>query len=190
MVSRRSRRQVRPLLTPATAVVPLLRESPFALEFAAGRASDGCAASSAPEHSGNPARAKAHGATAMSNDTSNLFTSDAEGVTGPATADEILHVARTILARRVRKGASISNPRATREYLRLRLAVQGHEVFAIHITRQPPPRHRIRSALSRHHRRCVRPPPRGGQGGAEPQCSGRDTRAQPPLGGGGAFTGG
>ena len=29
------------------------------------------------------------------------------------------------------KGASISNPRATREYLRLRLAVQDHEVFAI-----------------------------------------------------------
>ncbi len=67
----------------------------------------------------------------MSNDTSNLFTSDAEGVTRPATTDEILHAARTILARRVRKGASISNPRATREYLRLRLAVQDHEVFAI-----------------------------------------------------------
>ena len=67
----------------------------------------------------------------MSNDTNSLFTSDAEGVTRPATSDEILHAARTILARRVRKGASISNPRATREYLRLRLAVQDHEVFAI-----------------------------------------------------------
>ena len=48
-----------------------------------------------------------------------------------ATVDEILDAARTILARRVRKGASLSNPRATRDYLRLRLAVQDHEVFAI-----------------------------------------------------------
>jgi DNA repair protein RadC len=64
-------------------------------------------------------------------DSTNLFTSDAEGVTRPATADEILDAARTILARRVRKGAPLSNPRATRDYLRLRLAVQDHEVFAI-----------------------------------------------------------
>ena len=45
--------------------------------------------------------------------------------------DEILDAARTILARRVRKGAPLSNPRATRDYLRLRLAVQDHEIFAI-----------------------------------------------------------
>ena len=60
-----------------------------------------------------------------------LFTSDAAGVTRPATADEILDAARALLARRVRKGASIANPRATREFLRLRLADHGHEVFAI-----------------------------------------------------------
>ena len=64
-------------------------------------------------------------------DSTNLFTSDAEGVTRRATADEILDAARTILARRVRKGAPLSNPRATRDYLRLRLAVQDHEIFAI-----------------------------------------------------------
>jgi hypothetical protein len=37
----------------------------------------------------------------MSNE---LFTSDATGVTRPATADEILDAARAILARRIRRG--------------------------------------------------------------------------------------
>ena len=60
-----------------------------------------------------------------------LFTTDASGATHPATADEILEAARTILARRVRRGAAISNPRHTREYLRLHLAPRDHEVFAI-----------------------------------------------------------
>jgi DNA repair protein RadC len=60
-----------------------------------------------------------------------LFTSDATGATRPATADEILEAARTILAHRVRRGAAISNPRHTRDYLRLHLAPRDHEVFAI-----------------------------------------------------------
>ena len=60
-----------------------------------------------------------------------LFTSDAEGVTRPATQDEILDAARAILARRIRRGAAISSPRATREFLKLQLAGHGHEVFAI-----------------------------------------------------------
>jgi len=61
-----------------------------------------------------------------------LFTADSQtGTTRPATADEILNAARTLLARRVRKGASIANPRATREYLQLALAPREHEVFAI-----------------------------------------------------------
>ena len=61
----------------------------------------------------------------------NLFTSDADGVTRPATADEILDAARTMLARRVRRGRALSNPRHTREYLQLELAPREHEVFAI-----------------------------------------------------------
>jgi len=60
-----------------------------------------------------------------------LFTSDATGVTRPATPDEILDAARAILARRIRRGAAISSPRATREFLKLQLAGHGHEVFAI-----------------------------------------------------------
>ena len=61
----------------------------------------------------------------------NLFTSDATGATRPATTDEILDAARAILAHRVRRGAAISNPRHTRDYLRLHLASREHEIFAI-----------------------------------------------------------
>ena len=61
----------------------------------------------------------------------NLFTSDATGTTRPATANEILDAARAILAHRVRRGAPISNPRHTRDYLRLQLAPHDHEIFAI-----------------------------------------------------------
>jgi len=60
-----------------------------------------------------------------------LFTSDATGATRPATDDAILDAARTILAHRVRRGAAISNSRHTRDYLRLRLAPNDHEIFAI-----------------------------------------------------------
>lgn len=67
----------------------------------------------------------------MSNDTTHFFTTDATGLARPATADEILDAARVILSRRIRRGASIANPRATREFLRLRLAIHDHEVFAI-----------------------------------------------------------
>jgi DNA repair protein RadC len=56
----------------------------------------------------------------------NLFTSDAEGVTRPATQDEILTAARAILARRIRRGAAISRPRATRDFLKLQLTDHGH----------------------------------------------------------------
>ena len=61
----------------------------------------------------------------------NLYTNDADGVTRPATEAEILDAARAMLARRVRRGRALSNPRHTREYLQLELAPREHEVFAI-----------------------------------------------------------
>ncbi len=85
----------------------------------------------APRDSGQSRPAISIGADIVSNDTHNLFTSDATGAARPATADEILDAARTILASRCRRGASISNPRHTREYLRLHLAPRDHEIFAI-----------------------------------------------------------
>jgi DNA repair protein RadC len=60
-----------------------------------------------------------------------LFTSDAEGVTRPATPEEILDAARSILARRFRRGRALGSPRVTREYLQLHLAPREHEIFAI-----------------------------------------------------------
>lgn len=64
----------------------------------------------------------------MSND---LYIYDADGLTRTATQDEILDAARGILARRVRRGRALSNPRHTRDFLRLELASRDHEIFAI-----------------------------------------------------------
>jgi len=60
-----------------------------------------------------------------------LYIYDADGVTRTASAEEILDAARSILARRVRRGRALSNPRNTREFLRLELASRDHEIFAI-----------------------------------------------------------
>jgi DNA repair protein RadC len=60
-----------------------------------------------------------------------LFTSDADGVTAPATETQVLDAARSILSRRVRRGRTLTNPRTTREYLQLQLAPRDHEIFAI-----------------------------------------------------------
>ena len=60
-----------------------------------------------------------------------LFTRTATGEPQPATAEQILTAARTILARRVRRGTALTSPRAARDYLTLRLADREHEVFTI-----------------------------------------------------------
>ena len=60
-----------------------------------------------------------------------LFTSDADGVNHPATEEQVLDAARAMLARRVRRGCALGNPRHTRGLLRLELAPREHEVFAI-----------------------------------------------------------
>ena len=119
-----------------------------------------------------------------------LFTSDADGVTRPATADEILDAARTMLARRVRRGRALIATRAhTREYLQLELAPREHEVFAILFLDN---RHRViefvplfRGTIdgaSVHPREVVKE-------ALEPQRGRRDPRPQPPLGRGRAVSG-
>jgi DNA repair protein RadC len=60
-----------------------------------------------------------------------LYIYDADGVTRTASADEILDAARSILARRVRRGRALSSQRHTRDFLRLELASRDHEIFAI-----------------------------------------------------------
>lgn len=63
--------------------------------------------------------------------TGTLFTANAQGTLRPATDDEILDAARTILASRIRRGRPLTSPRHTRDYLRLHLAQLDHELFAV-----------------------------------------------------------
>ena len=63
--------------------------------------------------------------------TGTLFTANAEGSLRPATDEEVLDAARSILAQRVRRGRPLTSPRHTRDYLRHQLAPLEHEVFAI-----------------------------------------------------------
>lgn len=60
-----------------------------------------------------------------------LFAASHSGTLRPATDEEILDAARTLLAARVRRGRALTNPRHTREFLRLQLAHLDHELFAV-----------------------------------------------------------
>lgn len=68
--------------------------------------------------------------SAITNNTSvQLCVCDQGGAHRPATGEEIIQAARAALARRVRKGTAISSPQMVRDYLKLKLAERGHEVF-------------------------------------------------------------
>ena len=49
----------------------------------------------------------------------------------PATAEEMIEAAREALARRFRRGRSLSSPKFVREHLRFALAGREHEVFCV-----------------------------------------------------------
>jgi DNA repair protein RadC len=55
----------------------------------------------------------------------------ADGNTRPATPDEIIAAARYHMSRRVRRGTQLSSPKATRDYLSLKLGTLEREVFAV-----------------------------------------------------------
>ena len=65
----------------------------------------------------------------MRNET--LYTRDERGEFIPATSDDIVAAAKAHLNRRVRRGATLSSPRATRDFLSLKLGMLDHEVFAV-----------------------------------------------------------
>ena len=46
-------------------------------------------------------------------------------------ADSVIALALSVLARRHRRGAVLSSPEATRDYLRLEIGVLEHEVFCV-----------------------------------------------------------
>ena len=60
-----------------------------------------------------------------------LLVADRHGHPRPATDDEILDAARSLLAARIRRGRPLTSPRHTREFLRLQLAHLDHELFAV-----------------------------------------------------------
>lgn len=49
----------------------------------------------------------------------------------PASTAELIAAARLALSHRVRRGAALSDPKAVRDYLALRLGGLEHEVFAV-----------------------------------------------------------
>ena len=62
-----------------------------------------------------------------------LYITDVSNPTGlrAATLEEIMSGARHALASRVRKGAVLDSPKATADFLTLRLAEKDHEVFTL-----------------------------------------------------------
>jgi DNA repair protein RadC len=80
------------------------------------------------------------GDTIMSIDHSLLIRDIGTGVVREATAAEILSAAREHLSRRIRRGATLASPQATRDYLSVRLGTREYEVFClIHLDN----RHRV-----------------------------------------------
>jgi DNA repair protein RadC len=62
-----------------------------------------------------------------------LYTNDSSTATGirEATFDEILSAAREQMSLRVRRGTSLTSPKATRDFLALKLGSLEREVFAV-----------------------------------------------------------
>jgi DNA repair protein RadC len=54
-----------------------------------------------------------------------------DGSSRPATSDEIIAAAREHMSRRFRRGTQLSSPKATRDYLTLKLGSLEREVFAV-----------------------------------------------------------
>ena len=60
-----------------------------------------------------------------------LLVRDVDGQYRPAIPEEVLCHARRVLARRVRRGATMSSPQAVKDHLRLELGALEHEVFCV-----------------------------------------------------------
>jgi DNA repair protein RadC len=60
-----------------------------------------------------------------------LLVRDERGDYRRASANEVLHAARNVLAKRVRRGTKFSAPQAVREFLSVKLGDRQHEVFVV-----------------------------------------------------------
>ena len=59
-----------------------------------------------------------------------LYARDGE-IYREATGEEIIAAARLQLAARMRRGATLSSPKAVREYLAIRFGTRDHEIFSV-----------------------------------------------------------
>jgi len=76
----------------------------------------------------------------MKTETTLLIRDAVNGAVREATGNEILDAARAYISKRIRRGSTLSSPKATRDYLTLRLGLREHEVFCvIHLDK----RHRL-----------------------------------------------
>jgi len=60
-----------------------------------------------------------------------LHVRDERGDYRQASADEVLHAARKVIAKRVKRGTIFSSPQIAQEFLTLKLAEREHEVFVL-----------------------------------------------------------
>jgi DNA repair protein RadC len=67
----------------------------------------------------------------MNTSSISLLAQLADGSSRTATTDEIIAAARDHMSRRVRRGTQLTNPKATRDYLSLKLGTLEREVFAV-----------------------------------------------------------
>jgi RadC-like JAB domain len=67
----------------------------------------------------------------MTTSTISLIAQLQDGSSRSATSDEIISAARDHMSRRVRRGTQLSSPKATRDYLNLKLGSLEREVFAV-----------------------------------------------------------
>jgi DNA repair protein RadC len=79
---------------------------------------------------GNPAHAKDEDST-MNTSNISLIAQLQDGSSRPATGDEIVAAARDHMSRRVRRGTQLTSPKATCDYLSLKLGSLEREVFAV-----------------------------------------------------------
>lgn len=60
-----------------------------------------------------------------------LLVREGDGTYRLASADEVLHQARNVMARRVRRGAAMASPQAVKDFLRLRMVGLEYELFCV-----------------------------------------------------------
>ena len=63
--------------------------------------------------------------------TNSLYTLDATGQPIPASADQVIAAARAHISRRVRRGTALTSPKATRDFLTLKLGTRDFESFCV-----------------------------------------------------------